>query len=159
MSGLRRLRDFSRCSAHVALLGHSEGSSRLLVVGCSESVSLLHGYHVHTIHGRAPAVATGVKCQNPDLKVFVITGDGDSLSIGGNHFMHLLRRNVDLTVILSTIVFMDSRRGNTALPRNKAKKTKSTPMGSLDHPFNPLSVAIGWRRDLSHAQSTSMRRH
>lgn len=113
-------------------------------IGCSSRFPYyMDTYGMHTIHGRAPAVATGVKCQNPDLHVFVITGDGDALSIGGNHFMHMLRRNVDLTIILFNNRIYGLTKGQYSPTSEQGKKTKSTPMGSLDHPFNPISVALG----------------
>ena len=113
-------------------------------IGCSSRFPYyMDTFGMHTIHGRAPAVATGVKCQNPDLKVFIITGDGDALSIGGNHFMHLLRRNLDVTIILFNNRIYGLTKGQYSPTSEQGKKTKSTPMGSLDHPFNPISVALG----------------
>jgi 2-oxoglutarate ferredoxin oxidoreductase subunit beta len=113
-------------------------------IGCSSRFPYyMNTYGMHTIHGRAPALATGVKCQNPELNVFVITGDGDSLSIGGNHFMHVLRRNVDLTIILFNNRIYGLTKGQYSPTSEQGKKTKSTPMGSIDHPFNPISVALG----------------
>jgi 2-oxoglutarate ferredoxin oxidoreductase subunit beta len=100
-------------------------------------------FGMHTIHGRAPAVASGVKCQNPNLNVWVITGDGDSLSIGGNHLIHVLRRNMDLKIILFNNQIYGLTKGQYSPTSEVGKKTKSTPMGSLDHPFNPISIALG----------------
>ncbi len=100
-------------------------------------------YGFHTIHGRAPAIATGIKASNPDLSVWVITGDGDALSIGGNHFIHLLRRNVDINVILFNNRIYGLTKGQYSPTSEFGKVTKSTPFGSVDHPFNPVSVALG----------------
>ncbi|MGC6418472.1 MAG: 2-oxoacid:ferredoxin oxidoreductase subunit beta [Bradymonadia bacterium] len=113
-------------------------------IGCSSRFPYyMDTYGMHTIHGRAPAIATGVKCQNPDLNVWVITGDGDSLSIGGNHLMHVLRRNVDLKIILFNNQIYGLTKGQYSPTSEVGKRTKSTPMGSIDQPFNPVSVALG----------------
>ncbi len=113
-------------------------------IGCSSRFPYyMSTYGFHTIHGRAPAVATGVKLANPDLSVWVVTGDGDSLSIGGNHLIHLLRRNVDLTVLLFNNRIYGLTKGQYSPTSEFGKKTKSSPYGSVDHPFNPLSVALG----------------
>ena len=97
----------------------------------------------HTIHGRAPAIATGVKIANPELSVWVVTGDGDALSIGGNHLIHTLRRNVGLKIILFNNRIYGLTKGQYSPTSEVGKHTKSTPYGSIDHPFNPLSVALG----------------
>ena len=97
----------------------------------------------HTIHGRAPAIASGVKVSNPDLSVWVITGDGDALSIGGNHLIHLLRRNLDMNIVLFNNEIYGLTKGQYSPTSEFGKKTKSSPFGSLDRPFNPLSLALG----------------
>ncbi|MFQ5637914.1 MAG: 2-oxoacid:ferredoxin oxidoreductase subunit beta [bacterium] len=113
-------------------------------IGCSSRFPYyMNAYGFHTIHGRAPAIATGIKTVNPDLSVWVITGDGDGLSIGGNHLIHLLRRNVDINVILFNNRIYGLTKGQYSPTSEFGKVTKSSPFGSVDHPFNPLSVAIG----------------
>jgi 2-oxoglutarate ferredoxin oxidoreductase subunit beta len=103
----------------------------------------MNTYGFHTIHGRAPAVATGFKLARPDLKVFVITGDGDGLSIGGNHLLHVLRRNVGVKVLLFNNKIYGLTKGQYSPTSEMGKRTKSTPYGSVDRPFNPVSLAIG----------------
>ena len=103
----------------------------------------MNTYGVHSIHGRAPAIATGLKVANPDLSVWVITGDGDALSIGGNHFLHCLRRNVDLKVLLFNNRIYGLTKGQYSPTSLEGHRTKSSPMGSIDNPLHPLSVAIG----------------
>ena len=103
----------------------------------------MNTFGFHTIHGRAPAVATGIKAMRPDLEVWVATGDGDALSIGGNHTIHMLRRNVGLKVLLFNNQIYGLTKGQYSPTSEVNKKTKSTPFGSLDRPFNPLVVAIG----------------
>jgi 2-oxoglutarate ferredoxin oxidoreductase subunit beta len=98
---------------------------------------------MHAIHGRAPAIATGLAVTRPDLSVWVVTGDGDALSIGGNHLIHALRRNVNLRILLFNNRIYGLTKGQYSPTSELGKVTKSTPMGSLDHPFNPISVAIG----------------
>jgi 2-oxoglutarate ferredoxin oxidoreductase subunit beta len=98
---------------------------------------------MHSIHGRAPAIATGLKVSRPDLHVWVITGDGDALSIGGNHFLHVIRRNVDLKIVLFNNRIYGLTKGQYSPTSPLGKVTKSTPMGAVDNPLNPLSVAIG----------------
>ena len=113
-------------------------------IGCSSRFPYyMNTYGFHSIHGRAPAVATGIKATRPDLMVWVITGDGDGLSIGGNHLIHTMRRNVDLKILLFNNRIYGLTKGQTSPTSEQGKKTKSTPFGSLDRPFNPLSVAIG----------------
>ncbi len=113
-------------------------------IGCSSRFPYyMNTYGFHTIHGRAPAIATGVKAVNPDLSVWVITGDGDSLSIGGNHLIHMLRRNVGLNVILFNNRIYGLTKGQYSPTSEFGKITKSSPFGSVDHPFNPVSLAIG----------------
>jgi 2-oxoglutarate ferredoxin oxidoreductase subunit beta len=103
----------------------------------------MNTYGFHTIHGRAPAVATGVKIANPDLSVWIVTGDGDALSIGGNHIIHLMRRNADIKVMLFNNRIYGLTKGQYSPTSEVGKKTKSTPYGSVDRPFNPLAVALG----------------
>jgi 2-oxoglutarate ferredoxin oxidoreductase subunit beta len=98
---------------------------------------------MHSIHGRAPAIATGLAVTRPDLSVWVVTGDGDALSIGGNHLIHALRRNVNLKILLFNNRIYGLTKGQYSPTSEIGKVTKSTPFGSLDYPFNPLSVAIG----------------
>jgi 2-oxoglutarate/2-oxoacid ferredoxin oxidoreductase subunit beta len=112
-------------------------------IGCSSRFPYyMETYGFHSIHGRAPAVATGVKLANPDLDVWVITGDGDGLSIGGNHLIHALRRNVGLKIILFNNRIYGLTKGQYSPTSETGKKTKSTPMGSLDNPIRPLSIAL-----------------
>ncbi|HKX45312.1 MAG TPA: 2-oxoacid:ferredoxin oxidoreductase subunit beta [Planctomycetota bacterium] len=113
-------------------------------IGCSSRFPYyMNTYGFHTIHGRAPAVATGVKIANPDLSVWMITGDGDGLSIGGNHLIHLLRRNVDIKVLLFNNQIYGLTKGQYSPTSPIGLATKSTPYGSVDRPFNPLSLALG----------------
>lgn len=113
-------------------------------IGCSSRFPYyMDCYGFHSIHGRAPAVATGAKLANPDLSVWVITGDGDAMSIGGNHLIHVLRRNVDLNILLFNNRIYGLTKGQYSPTSELGKKTVSTPMGSLDHPFNPPSLALG----------------
>ena len=113
-------------------------------IGCSSRFPYyMNTYGVHSIHGRAPAVATGVAVSRPDLHVWVITGDGDALSIGGNHLLHALRRNVNLTIILFNNQIYGLTKGQYSPTSEAGKVTKSTPFGSLDYPYNPVSLALG----------------
>ncbi|GAB4290078.1 MAG: hypothetical protein Kow0098_08390 [Ignavibacteriaceae bacterium] len=113
-------------------------------IGCSSRFPYyMDTYGIHGIHGRAPAIATGVKINNPDLSVWVATGDGDLLSIGGNHFIHLCRRNVDIKVLLFNNKIYGLTKGQYSPTSEKGKRTKSTPYGSIDYPFNPLMLAAG----------------
>jgi len=113
-------------------------------IGCAARFPYyMQTYGMHSIHGRAPAIATGLAATRPDLSVWVVTGDGDALSIGGNHLIHVLRRNVDLKILLFNNRIYGLTKGQYSPTSELGKVTKSTPMGSLDHPFNPLSVAIG----------------
>src|SRR5438876_259991 len=112
-------------------------------IGCSSRFPYyMNTYGFHSIHGRAPAVATGIKCANPELSVWVITGDGDALSIGGNHFIHAIRRNLDLNYILFNNRIYGLTKGQYSPTSELGKKTKSAPMGTIDYPINPLSLAI-----------------
>ncbi|MDF2709211.1 MAG: 2-oxoacid:ferredoxin oxidoreductase subunit beta, partial [Nonomuraea muscovyensis] len=113
-------------------------------IGCSSRFPYyLNTYGFHSIHGRAPAIATGLAASRPDLSVWVITGDGDALSIGGNHLIHALRRNVNLNILLFNNRIYGLTKGQYSPTSEIGKITKSTPMGSLDKPFNPISLAIG----------------
>ena len=113
-------------------------------IGCSSRFPYyMNTYGFHSIHGRAPAIATGLKVARPDLSVWVITGDGDGLSIGGNHLMHALRRNVNLNIILFNNQIYGLTKGQYSPTSRVGKKAPSTPMGSIDHPVNPLALAVG----------------
>ena len=113
-------------------------------IGCSSRFPYyMNCYGFHSIHGRAPAVATGAKLANPDLSVWVITGDGDGMSIGGNHLIHVLRRNIDINILLFNNRIYGLTKGQYSPTSEIGKKTVSTPMGSLDYPFNPPSLALG----------------
>ncbi len=112
-------------------------------IGCSSRFPYyVDTYGYHTIHGRAPAVASGVKIANPDLKVFVMTGDGDALSIGGNHFIHLCRRNIDITVVLFNNEIYGLTKGQYSPTSVQGQITKSSPYGSIERPFNPVEMAL-----------------
>src|SRR6476620_11893133 len=112
-------------------------------IGCSSRFPYyVNSYGFHSIHGRAPAVATGIKAARPELSVWVITGDGDALSIGGNHFMHVSRRNLDINIILFNNRIYGLTKGQYSPTSEFGKKTKSTPAGTIDYPINPLSLAI-----------------
>jgi 2-oxoglutarate ferredoxin oxidoreductase subunit beta len=113
-------------------------------IGCSSRFPYyMNTYGIHSIHGRAPTLASGLKLANPDLSVWVITGDGDGLSIGGNHLLHVLRRNLDINIILFNNRIYGLTKGQYSPTSLRGTKTKSSPMGSVEHSFNPISVAIG----------------
>src|SRR5262249_28534705 len=113
-------------------------------IGCSSRFPYyMNTYGFHTIHGRAPAIATGLRLARPDLKVFVVTGDGDGLSIGGNHMLHVLRRNVNLTILLFNNRIYGLTKGQYSPTSELGKVTKSTPMGSTDRPVTPCAFALG----------------
>jgi 2-oxoglutarate ferredoxin oxidoreductase subunit beta len=113
-------------------------------IGCAARFPYyMETYGMHSIHGRAPAIATGLATSRPDLSVWVVTGDGDSLSIGGNHLIHALRRNVNIKILMFNNEIYGLTKGQYSPTSPLGTKTKSTPMGSLDWPFNPLSLAIG----------------
>ena len=113
-------------------------------IGCSSRFPYyMDTYGFHSIHGRAPAIASGVKLSNPELSVWVVTGDGDAMSIGGNHFIHVLRRNIDMNILLFNNRIYGLTKGQYSPTSEVGKVTKSTPMGSLDHPFNPPALAFG----------------
>ncbi|RME75843.1 MAG: 2-oxoacid:ferredoxin oxidoreductase subunit beta, partial [Chloroflexi bacterium] len=112
-------------------------------IGCSSRFPYyMNTYGIHSIHGRAPTLATGLKLANPELNVWVITGDGDGLSIGGNHLLHTMRRNVDLNIILFNNAIYGLTKGQYSPTSPQGKVTKSSPMGSVERPLNPISVAI-----------------
>jgi 2-oxoglutarate/2-oxoacid ferredoxin oxidoreductase subunit beta len=113
-------------------------------IGCSSRFPYyMNTYGFHTIHGRAPAIATGLKLSRPELDVWVVTGDGDGLSIGGNHLIHALRRNIDLNILLFNNRIYGLTKGQYSPTSEVGKVTKSTPAGSLDYPFNPVTLALG----------------
>ena len=113
-------------------------------IGCSSRFPYyMNTYGFHSIHGRAPAIASGAKLANPGLSVWIATGDGDAMSIGGNHLIHILRRNMDIKILMFNNRIYGLTKGQYSPTSELGKKTKSTPMGSLDHPFNPLSLALG----------------
>ena len=113
-------------------------------IGCSSRFPYyMNTYGFHSIHGRAPAIATGLKAARPELSVWVVTGDGDGLSIGGNHLLHALRRNIDLNVLLFNNRIYGLTKGQYSPTSEMGKITKSTPYGSIDYPLNPISVALG----------------
>lgn len=113
-------------------------------IGCSSRFPYyMNTYGFHTIHGRAPAIATGLKISRPDLNIWLVTGDGDGLSIGGNHLIHALRRNVELKIMLFNNRIYGLTKGQYSPTSELGKVAKSTPMGSADHPINPLTLALG----------------
>ncbi|WP_327586225.1 2-oxoacid:ferredoxin oxidoreductase subunit beta [Nonomuraea sp. NBC_00507] len=129
-------------------------------IGCSSRFPYyLNTYGFHSIHGRAPAIATGLSASRPDLSVWVITGDGDALSIGGNHLIHALRRNVNLNILLFNNRIYGLTKGQYSPTSEVGKITKSTPMGSLDKPFNPISLAIGAEASFVARTLDSDRKH
>ena len=113
-------------------------------IGCSSRFPYyMDTFGFHGIHGRAPAIATGVKVSNPELSVWVATGDGDLLSIGGNHFIHACRKNIDFKIILFNNRIYGLTKGQYSPTSEQGKKTKTSPFGSVDYPFNPVSLAVG----------------
>jgi 2-oxoglutarate ferredoxin oxidoreductase subunit beta len=138
-------------------------------IGCSSRFPYyMNTYGMHSIHGRATAVASGLKASRPDLSVWIVTGDGDSLSIGGNHTIHLLRRNFDVNILLFNNQIYGLTKGQYSPTSEEQKVTKSTPFGSIDHPFNPLALAMGadatfiarsMDRDPKHLQQLLVRTH
>ena len=113
-------------------------------IGCSSRFPYyMNTFGMHSIHGRAPAIAAGLKAVRPDLTVWVITGDGDGLSIGGNHLMHAIRRNLDINIVLFNNRIYGLTKGQYSPTSPLGKVTKSTPMGAIDNPLHPLSIAIG----------------
>lgn len=138
-------------------------------IGCSSRFPYYMGtYGMHSIHGRAPAIATGLKVSRPDLSVWIITGDGDSLSIGANHFVQLLRRNVNVNLLLFNNQIYGLTKGQYSPASPQGTTTKSSPYGSLDHPFNPLALSMGadgtfvaraMDRDPKHLKEMILRSH
>jgi 2-oxoglutarate ferredoxin oxidoreductase subunit beta len=136
-------------------------------IGCSSRFPYyVNAYGMHSIHGRATAIASGLKAARPELSVWIVTGDGDGLSIGGNHTIHLLRRNFDVNVMLFNNQIYGLTKGQYSPTSEASKVTKSTPFGSLDHPFNPLALAMGadatfvarsMDRDPKHLQAMLLR--
>ncbi|MGD8415342.1 MAG: 2-oxoacid:ferredoxin oxidoreductase subunit beta, partial [Candidatus Latescibacterota bacterium] len=113
-------------------------------IGCSSRFPYyMETYGMHSIHGRAPAIATGLKASRSDLDVWIVTGDGDGLSIGGNHLIHILRRNVNVQILLFNNQIYGLTKGQYSPTSEKGKITKSTPFGSVDYPFNPVELALG----------------
>jgi len=113
-------------------------------IGCSSRFPYyVNTYGVHSIHGRAPAIATGVKMMRPELSVWIVTGDGDALSIGGNHLIHILRRNLDVNILLFNNRIYGLTKGQYSPTSEVGKTTKSSPQGSVDHPFEPVALALG----------------
>lgn len=138
-------------------------------IGCSSRFPYyMNTYGMHSIHGRATAIASGLKATRPELSVWIVTGDGDGLSIGGNHTIHLLRRNFDVNIMLFNNQIYGLTKGQYSPTSEENKITKSTPYGSLDHPFNPLALAMGadatfvarsMDRDPKHLQAMLLRSH
>ena len=129
-------------------------------IGCSSRFPYyLSTYGMHSIHGRAPAIATGLATSRQDLSVWVITGDGDGLSIGGNHLIHALRRNVNINVLLFNNRIYGLTKGQYSPTSEAGKVTKSSPVGSLDHPFNPVSLALGAEASFVARTVDSDRKH
>jgi 2-oxoglutarate ferredoxin oxidoreductase subunit beta len=113
-------------------------------IGCSSRFPYyMNTYGYHSIHGRAPAIASGIKTANPDLSVWVITGDGDSLSIGGNHLIHAIRRNIDMNIVLFNNEIYGLTKGQYSPTTRPGQVTKSSPYGTLDRPFSPAKLALG----------------
>ena len=138
-------------------------------IGCSSRFPYyMNTYGMHSIHGRATAIAGGLKASRPELDVWIVTGDGDCLSIGGNHTIHLLRRNYNVTLLLFNNEIYGLTKGQYSPTSEEHKITKSTPMGSIDHPFNPAALALGadasfvarsMDRDPKHLQAMILRAH
>jgi 2-oxoglutarate ferredoxin oxidoreductase subunit beta len=129
-------------------------------IGCSSRFPYyMNTYGVHSIHGRAPAIATGLAVSRPDLSIWVITGDGDALSIGGNHLIHALRRNVNLKILLFNNRIYGLTKGQYSPTSEVGKVTKSTPLGSVDTPFNPVSLALGAEASFVARTLDSDRKH
>ncbi|NHA00744.1 2-oxoacid:ferredoxin oxidoreductase subunit beta [Nocardioides sp. W3-2-3] len=129
-------------------------------IGCSSRFPYyLDTYGMHSIHGRAPSIATGIATAREDLSVWVVTGDGDALSIGGNHLIHALRRNVNMTILLFNNRIYGLTKGQYSPTSEVGKVTKSTPAGSLDHPFNPVSLALGAEASFVARTIDSDRKH
>ncbi len=138
-------------------------------IGCSSRFPYyMETYGMHSIHGRATAIASGLKSARPELSVWIVTGDGDALSIGGNHFIHILRRNFNVNILLFNNEIYGLTKGQYSPTSETGKVTKSTPLGSLDHPFNPIALSLGadatfvarsMDRDPKHLQESLKRAH
>ncbi|MDQ7039681.1 MAG: thiamine pyrophosphate-dependent enzyme [Rhodothermus sp.] len=138
-------------------------------IGCSSRFPYyMNTYGMHSIHGRAPAIATGLKASRPELDVWIITGDGDGLSIGGNHLIHILRRNLNVQILLFNNQIYGLTKGQYSPTSEAGKVTKSSPYGSIDHPFNPVTLALGANatfvarsmdRDTKHLQEMLRKAH
>ena len=138
-------------------------------IGCSSRFPYyMNTYGMHSIHGRATAIASGLKASRPELSVWIVSGDGDSMSIGGNHTIHMLRRNFDVNLLVFNNQIYGLTKGQYSPTSEENKVTKSTPMGSIDHPFNPLALALGadatfiarsMDRDPKHLQMVLTRSH
>ena len=136
-------------------------------IGCSSRFPYyMNTYGMHSIHGRATSIATGLKATRPELSVWIVTGDGDGLSIGGNHLIHLLRRNLDVNILLFNNEIYGLTKGQYSPTSEQGKQTKSSPMGSIDHPFNPAALAMGadatfiartMDRDIKHQREMLLR--
>src|SRR5712692_310510 len=156
--------DYAILAAFQAFLPELEVPRENIVVisgiGCSSRLPYyVNSYGMHSIHGRAPAIATGLAASRPDLSVWVITGDGDALSIGGNHLIHALRRNVNVKILLFNNRIYGLTKGQYSPTSEQGKVTKSTPYGSLDTPFNPLSLALGAEASFVARTIDSDRKH
>ena len=161
MPGLRRLRDPGRVPGFLPELEIPRENLVIVSgIGCSSRLPYyVNSYGMHSIHGRAPAIATGLAASRPDLSVWVITGDGDALSIGGNHLIHALRRNVNIKILLFNNRIYGLTKGQYSPTSEQGKVTKSTPFGSLDTPFNPVSLALGAEASFVARTIDSDRKH
>jgi 2-oxoglutarate ferredoxin oxidoreductase subunit beta len=156
--------DYAILAAFQAFLPELEVPRENVVVisgiGCSSRLPYyVSSYGMHSIHGRAPAIASGLASSRQDLSVWVITGDGDALSIGGNHLIHALRRNVNINIMLFNNRIYGLTKGQYSPTSEQGKVTKSTPFGSLDHPFNPVSLALGAEASFVARSIDSDRKH
>ncbi|HEY2505743.1 MAG TPA: 2-oxoacid:ferredoxin oxidoreductase subunit beta [Streptosporangiaceae bacterium] len=156
--------DYAILAAFQSFLPELEVPRENLVVisgiGCSSRLPYyVNSYGMHSIHGRAPAIASGLAASRPDLSVWMITGDGDALSIGGNHLIHALRRNVNIKILLFNNRIYGLTKGQYSPTSEQGKVTKSTPFGSLDTPFNPVSLAIGAEASFVARTIDSDRKH
>jgi 2-oxoglutarate ferredoxin oxidoreductase subunit beta len=156
--------DYAILAAFQAFLPELEIPRENLVIisgiGCSSRLPYyVNSYGMHSIHGRAPAIASGLAASRPDLSVWVITGDGDALSIGGNHLIHALRRNVNIKILLFNNRIYGLTKGQYSPTSEQGKITKSTPFGSLDTPFNPVSLALGAEASFVARTIDSDRKH
>ncbi len=156
--------DYAILAAFQAFLPELEVPRENVVVvsgiGCSSRLPYyMNSYGMHSIHGRAPAIATGLASSRPDLSVWVVTGDGDALSIGGNHLIHALRRNVNIKILLFNNRIYGLTKGQYSPTSEQGKITKSTPFGSLDTPFNPVSLALGAEASFVARTIDSDRKH